>query len=96
MFTKLHLENKPRRSGAVMQSPAAVIDLFVSTSLFAYILASRFRSTAWSTAGQKMHDYLSHIWSHIKAMWNDSQRNFWTDKRCINLETHFASSLILF
>jgi hypothetical protein len=77
MFTDLHSENKPRHSGAVMQSPAALIDLFVSTySLFAYILASRFRSTAWSTAGQKMHDYLSHIWSHIKAMWNDSQRNF--------------------
>lgn len=79
MFTEIHSEIKPLRSNVVMQSPAAFIDLFVSTySLFAYIrvLASRFRSTAWSTAGQKMHDYLNHIWSPIKAMWNDSQRNF--------------------
>ena len=81
MFTKLHSENKPRRSDVVTQLPAALIDLFVSTySLFAYILASRFRSTAWSTAGQQMHDYPNHIWSHIKASWNDSQRNFRTDK----------------
>ena len=77
MFTKLRSLIKPRRSVVVTQSPAALIDLSVSTySLFAYILASRFRSTAWSTAGPKMHDYLDHIWSHIKAMWNDSQRNF--------------------
>jgi hypothetical protein len=58
-------------------------------SLFTYILASRFRSTA----DQKMHDYLDRIRSDINSMWNDSLSDFGTTKWYNNLELHFTSLL---